>query len=191
MTVLELIFRKLSLGKWSQNWSGYRRKFAPVKSLRFSELFLGILLSEFRFTAFFGVDSWIPPLQFFQTAKEKASKEAWGGHLSRWGINVTFLHPHESKLSAMRCTPLNQIDPSCMICIQSLMVLCPHYSTLSSPLPFRCDKISRKGQTQIKQKIQFKFVSQHILEFKSIKIIIRLCTVRYREIWFSRFWPVG
>ena len=35
-------------------------KFAPVKSFRFSELFLGIFLSEFRFTVFFplscGVD---------------------------------------------------------------------------------------------------------------------------------------
>jgi len=26
MAVLELTFRKVSLGKWSKNWSGYRRK---------------------------------------------------------------------------------------------------------------------------------------------------------------------
>ena len=41
--------------------AGRRTKFAPGTSLRFSELFLGILLSEFRFTVFFplgcGVDS--------------------------------------------------------------------------------------------------------------------------------------
>jgi len=125
-------------------------QFAPVKSLRFSEFFLGIFLSEFRFTVLFplgcGVDSWIPSLQFFQTAKGKAPKEAWGGHLSGWGINVTFLRPHEPQLSATRCVALNQIDPSYMICIRSFVVLCPHYSTLSSPLPFRCDKISRKGR---------------------------------------------
>ena len=40
----------------------------------------------------------------------------------------------------------HQVDLSYMICIQSFMVLCPHLSTLSSPLPIRCDKISRKGQ---------------------------------------------
>jgi len=33
-----------------------------------------------------------------------------------------------------------------MICIRFFMVLCPHYSTLTSPLPIRWDKISRKGQ---------------------------------------------
>jgi len=43
-------------GKVPQNSNsdaGRRTKFAPVKSLRFSELFLRILLSEFRFTVFF------------------------------------------------------------------------------------------------------------------------------------------
>jgi len=35
------------------------------------------------------------PLQFFQSAKGKAPKEAWGGHLSGEGINVTFLQRHE------------------------------------------------------------------------------------------------
>jgi len=87
-----------------------------------------------------------PHLQFFQTVKGKAPKEAWGGQFSGEGINVTFLHPHEPQLSAMRCVTLNQIDQTYMICVQSFVVLCPHYSTLSSPLPFRCDKISRKGR---------------------------------------------
>jgi len=94
------------------------------------------------------VDSRIPSLQFFETAKEKAPKEAWGGRLSGGGINVAFLRLHEPQLelSAMCCVTLNQIDPSYVICIRSFVVLCPQYSTLSSPLPFRSDKISRKGQ---------------------------------------------
>jgi len=46
----------------------------------------------------------------------------------------------------MRGVFLNQIDASYMICIRSFVVLCPDYSSLSSPLPFRCDKISRKGR---------------------------------------------
>jgi len=43
--------------------ASHKTKFAPGKSLRFSELFLGIFLSEFRLTVFFplqlgcGVDS--------------------------------------------------------------------------------------------------------------------------------------
>jgi len=129
--------------------AGRTTKFALVKSLPFFELFLELSLFEFRFTVFFplgcGVDSWIPTLQIFQTAKGEVPKEAWGGQLSRWGYNVTFLHPHEPQLSAMRCVTLNQIDPSYLICIRSFMVLCPHYSTLFSPLPIRYDKISRKG----------------------------------------------
>jgi len=132
------------------NNAGRTTKFAPVKSLRFSELILGTLLSEFRFTVFFplgcGVDSWIPPVQLFQTAKGKAPKEAWGGHLSGEGINVTFLRPHELQLSAMWCVTLNQIDSNYIICVRSFVVLCPHYFTLSSPLPFFLDKISRKGR---------------------------------------------
>ena len=51
-----------------------------------------------------------PHLQFLQTLEGKAPKEAWGGHLGGEGINVTFLHPHETQLSAMRCVILNQID---------------------------------------------------------------------------------
>ena len=42
--------------------AGSRIEFPPGKSLRFSKLFLGILLSDFRFTVFLplgcGVDSW-------------------------------------------------------------------------------------------------------------------------------------
>ena len=183
--------------------AGRTTNFAPVKSLRFFELFPELSLFEFRFAVFFplGVE-WIhesPPLQCFQTAKGKKPKEAWGGHLSGKGINVTFLQPHEPQVSAttlertssgrgdctflcktvyththtpccrrwhiwglahnwcwretyhwalreMCCVTLNQIDPSYMICIPSSIVLCPHYSTLSSPLPIRYDKISRKGQ---------------------------------------------
>jgi len=124
--------------------AGRTTKFAPGKSL------LELSHFQFRFTVFFtlgcGVDPWIPHLQFFQTVEGKAPKEAWGGHLSGEGINVTFLHPHEPQLSAMRCVTLNQIDPTYMIFVRSFVVLCPHYSTLSSPLPFHCDKISRKGQ---------------------------------------------
>ena len=86
------------------------------------------------------------PLQFFQTAKGKAPKEAWGGHLSGGGIDLTFLRPHEPKLSAMRCVALNPIDASFMICVRFFVVLYPHYSTLSSPLPSRFDEISRKGR---------------------------------------------
>ena len=56
--------------------AGRTTKFAPVKSLRFSELILGILLFEFRFTVFFplgcGVDS--PPFSFFKQRKEKPPK---------------------------------------------------------------------------------------------------------------------
>jgi len=141
--------------RWPIKWSNnifVTDKFPPVKSVRLSELILGILLFEFRFTLFFplgcGVNSWITPLQFFQTAKGKAPKETWGGRLSGGGINVAFLRLHEPQLSAMCCVALNQIDPNYVICIRSFVVLCPHYSTLSSPLPFRSDsdKIFRKGR---------------------------------------------
>ena len=87
-----------------------------------------------------------PPPSVFSNSEGKTPKEALGGRLSGGGINVTFLHPHEPQLSAIRCVTLNQIDPTYMICVRSFVALCPHYSTLSSPLPFRCDKISRKGQ---------------------------------------------
>ena len=83
--------------------------------------FLGILFPEFCFTVFFPrAVEWIhepPSLQFFQTSKGKAAKEAWGGHLSGEGINVTFLHPYGPQLSAMCCVALNRIDPSFVICI--------------------------------------------------------------------------
>jgi hypothetical protein len=147
---------------WSQQHA--RHKFAPVKGLRFSELILGILLSEIRFTVFFplgcGVDSWIPPLQFFQTAKGKAPKEAWGGHLSGWGINVTFLRPHERNVlccSESDWSKLYNVHPMC--CSESDWsklynvhpIFCCPLSTLLHPVlassfPFHCDKISRKGQ---------------------------------------------
>ena len=154
------------------SYAGRTTKSAPGKSLRFFELFLELSHFEFRFTVFFseqielqakllnyflgsnksninlgcGVDSWIPHLQFFQTVQGKAPKEAWGGRLSGGGINVAFLRLHEPQLTATRCVSLNQIDASYVICIRSFVVLCPHYSTLSSPLPFRSDKISRKGR---------------------------------------------
>ena len=139
---------KAKIKSWKKmSWlthAGRRTKFAPGKSLRFFKLFLELSHFEFRFTVFFtldcGVDSESPTFSFFKPWKE-APKEAWGGHLSGEGIDVTFLHPHEPQLSAMRCVTLNQIDPTYMICVRSLW-----YSTLSSPLPFCCDKISRKGQ---------------------------------------------
>ena len=93
-----------------------------------SELFLELSLFEFRFSVFFtlgcGVDHEPPHLQFFQTVEGKAPKEAWGGHLGGEGINITFLHPHEPLLSAMRCVILNQIDSTYMICVRSCVVLC-------------------------------------------------------------------
>jgi len=128
--------------------AGRTTKFAPVKSLWFSGLILGILLFEFRFTVFFplgcGVDSWIPPIQFFQIAKGKAPKEAWGGHLSGWGINETFLRPHER--NALCCSEsdwskLCNVHP--IFCCPLSTILHP---VLASSFPFHCDKISRKGQ---------------------------------------------
>ena len=102
----------------------------------FSEFFFPnfVLLCSFLWAVEWNL--WIPPLQIFQTAKGKAPTEAWGGHWSGGGIYVTFLRPHESQLSAMRCVALNHIDLSYMICVRSFVVLCPHYSTLFSPLPF-------------------------------------------------------
>ena len=94
-----------------------------------------------------GVDSWIPPFQFFQTGKGKAPKEAWGGHLSGGGINVTFLHPHEHQLSAMRCVTLNWIDPSYMICVRSFVVLCPH----TPP----CPRLFLSAMTRFREKVEF------------------------------------
>ena len=62
--------------------AGRRTKFAPWKSLDFSDSdsdSISVLLCSFM----------NPPLQFFQTAKGKAPKEAGGEHLSGCGINVT------------------------------------------------------------------------------------------------------
>ena len=134
---------------WFLN-TGRRTKFDPWKSLWFFELFLELSPFEFRFTVFFtlgcAVDYWIPHLQFFQTVEGKALKETWGGHLSGEDINVTFLHPHESQLSAMRCVILNQIDSTYMICVRWFVVLCPHYSTLSSSLPSVVTRFLEKGE---------------------------------------------
>ena len=148
MAVLQLTFRNVSLESGQKIdpatsvrvWpdfcpashgsnAGRRTKFDPGKSLWFFELFLELSLFEFRFTVLFTLGCGVI-----------------SGHLSGEGINVTFLHPHEPQLSAMRCVTLNQIDPTYMICVRSFVVLCPHYSTLPLPLPFRCDKISRKGE---------------------------------------------
>ena len=63
-----------------QRNAGRTTKFAPVKSLRFSELIFGILLSEFRFTAFFPLGcGWIPkspPLSFLNRKSKKLRKRA-------------------------------------------------------------------------------------------------------------------
>jgi len=71
----------------THTYAGHRTKFAPVKSLRFSKLFLRILLSEFRFTVFFplgcGVDSWIPLLLFFQTTTKGSPQRGLGRSLER------------------------------------------------------------------------------------------------------------
>jgi len=118
------------------------------KTHPFSEFFFwnSVLLCSFLWAVELIDESHPPSLQFFQTAKGKAPKEAFGGRLSGGVINVTVLHLHEHQLSTMRCVALNQIDASYITCIRSFVVLCPHYSTLSSPLPFRLDKISRKGR---------------------------------------------
>ena len=49
--------RKIFFPSKMMNYASRKTKFASVKSLRSSELFLGILLSEFRFTVFFEVES--------------------------------------------------------------------------------------------------------------------------------------
>jgi len=87
-------------------------KFAAGKSLRFFELFLELYLFEFRFLSSEWSGFMNPHLEFFQTVKGKAPKEAWGSHLSGEGINATFLHPHEPQLSAVCCINWNQIDPT-------------------------------------------------------------------------------
>jgi len=62
------------------------------------------------------------------------------------GMMVTFLSPLEPQISAMYCVALHKIDPSHMVCVRLFVALCQHYSTPSWPLPFRSDKISRKGE---------------------------------------------
>ena len=53
-------FKPKSASSILQAFAGRRIKFAPGKSLRFSELFLGICLSEFRFPVFIpGAVEWI------------------------------------------------------------------------------------------------------------------------------------
>ena len=105
-------------------------------------------LGNFGVTPFFGGNflycvlssglwsGFIPSLQFCQTAKGKAPKEAWGSHWSGWGINVTFLNPHEPQLSAAHCVTPNQIYPSYMICIRSLVVLSTVHITAPCPCLF-------------------------------------------------------
>jgi len=84
--------------------------------------------------------------QWLRSARPYESCKNISSHLSGWGINVTFLRPHESHLIAMCCVALNQIDPRNIIYIRTLVLLCLNYSTLSSPLPFRYDKNTGKEQ---------------------------------------------
>jgi len=65
--------------------AGCTTKFAPVKSLRFSELFFGILLSEFRFTAFFFLGSGFmnPPPSVFSNHERKSPQRSLGRSLER------------------------------------------------------------------------------------------------------------
>jgi len=62
----------------SDSYAGRTTKFAPVKSLRFSELILGSLLSEFSLLCSFPwAVEWIhefPPFSFFKLRKEKPPK---------------------------------------------------------------------------------------------------------------------
>ena len=87
-----------------------------------------------------------PPPSVFSNRERKSPQRGLGRPLERWRYQCNFPAPHEPQISAMCCVILNQIDPTYMICVRSFVVLFPHYSTLSSPLPFRCDKISGKGQ---------------------------------------------
>ena len=80
-----------------------------------------------------------PPLQFFQAAKGKAPKVAWGDHLSSGGINVTFLRPHEPQLSAMCCVVLNQIKLYDLHPIFSGPLSTLLYPDLASSFPLRQD----------------------------------------------------
>jgi len=77
--------------------AGRTTKFAPVKSLRFSELILGILLFEFRFTVFFplccGVDSWIPPPSVFLNSERKSPQKGLGRSIDRWRYQGNFPVP--------------------------------------------------------------------------------------------------
>jgi len=70
-------------------------KFAPVKSLRFSELFLGILLSEFRFTVFFPLGSGFmdPPLSVFSNRERKSPPKGLGRSLERMRHQCNFSAP--------------------------------------------------------------------------------------------------
>jgi len=74
------------------------------------------------------------PPSVFPNSERKSPKRGLGRSIERWRYQCNFPGLHEPQLSAMRCVPLNQIDPSYVICIPSFVVLCPHYSTLSSRL---------------------------------------------------------
>jgi len=77
-------------------------KFAPVKSLRFSELILGILLSEFRFTVFFplgcGAFLWaegfmISPPSDFSNHERKSPQRGLGRSLEQCRYPYNFSAP--------------------------------------------------------------------------------------------------
>jgi len=70
-------------------------KFALVKSLRFSELFLGIILSEFRFTVFFPLGSGFmnPPPSVFPNRERKSPQRGLGRSLERMRHQCNFSAP--------------------------------------------------------------------------------------------------
>jgi len=75
--------------------AGRTTKFAPVKSLRFSELFLGILLSEFRFTVFLPLGSGFmnPPPSVFSNRERKSPQRGLGRSLERMRHQCNFSAP--------------------------------------------------------------------------------------------------
>jgi len=59
-------------------------------------------------------------------------------------MTVFVLRLSAPEISAMYCVAFNQIDPSYMVCVRSVVLLCQHYSTPFWSLPFLLTGISRE-----------------------------------------------
>jgi len=66
--------------------------------------------------------------------------------MSGRGMDVTGLSAHEPQISALYCVASHKIDSSFIVCVRTFVALFQYYSTLSWPLPFCIDKISRRGR---------------------------------------------